>query len=59
VAALGLVNGDLRPWDRDADHVTSLYPLKVGTNFADRRRSLRRYSPLADCDATESYLRAD
>jgi hypothetical protein len=31
VAVLGLVNGDLQPWDRDADHVTSLYPPKVGT----------------------------
>jgi len=29
---------------RCADHVTPLYPQKVGTNFADRRRPLCRYS---------------
>jgi hypothetical protein len=32
---------------RHADHVAALYPQKLA-NFADKRRSLGRYSSLAD-----------
>jgi hypothetical protein len=35
---------------RYADYVAPLYPQKFGTNFADKWRSVTRYSSLVDLD---------
>jgi hypothetical protein len=44
----GLENRDYGRWNILADHAIPLYPQNVGTNFADKRGSLGRYSSLAD-----------
>jgi hypothetical protein len=48
-SASGLEKWDQRPWEiLRADHVTPLYPQKLGIKFADKWRSLSRYSSLVD-----------